>query len=411
MKLGVGIVKSAVTFIHAADLHLDSLFKGLRRVPANIFKEIQESTFTALDHLIDQAIEHQVDFVLLAGDLYDHESQSLKAQIRLRRAFERLANENIDVFLSYGNHDFMKGDSFKVEYPENVHVFLDESVTWIPFYKDGDAMAAIYGFSYENRGVYENKSPEYELTDKEFPFHIAMLHGSVATNTEHDSYAPFQIKDLLNKGMDYWALGHIHKRQQLYTNPPIVYPGNIQGRHRKETGEKGCYLVTLNKHQATQTFLPLQAIRYEEVEVDIQDCLTPSQAEKAIMKQLPAYSVPSLLYLKLVVKENEPFTPDEAILQELMEVINESLVETFPWQYIYQYQVAFEEESTQLTDDFLKDILEEMDTAFIQEGIHEIYHHRDARRFLSSLSNEEEQDIKADAYQLLNSLLRKERTK
>lgn len=126
---------SAVTFIHAADLHLDSLFKGLRHVPANIFKEIQESTFTALNHLVDEAINNNVDFVLLAGDLYDHESQSLKAQIRLRRAFERLAEQNIDVFLSYGNHDFMKGDSFDVEYPDNVHIFSEERVTCIPFYK------------------------------------------------------------------------------------------------------------------------------------------------------------------------------------------------------------------------------------------------------------------------------------
>ncbi|WP_152654904.1 DNA repair exonuclease [Oceanobacillus sp. CFH 90083] len=402
---------SSVTFLHAADLHLDSLFKGLRHIPANIFKEIQESTFTALNHLVDKAIEHRVDFVLLAGDLYDHESQSLKAQIRLRRAFERLADENIAVFLSYGNHDFIKGDSFDVEYPDNVHIFPGESVTSIPFYKKGEPAAAIYGFSYENRAVYDNKSSEYEPADGEFPFHIAMLHGSVATNTEHDSYAPFQLKDLLNKQMDYWALGHIHKRQQLHTNPPIIYPGNIQGRHRKETGEKGCYLITLDKHQVKQTFLPLQAIRYEEAEVDIQDCLTPSQAEKEIMRQLPKYSEPSLLYLKITAKEKETLTLDEVMVQELIEVINEALVEAFPWQYIYHYKIILEEESSQLADAFLKNILAESDTAFIREGINEIYQHKDARRFLSSLSDEEEQAIQADAYRLLNKLLRKERAK
>lgn len=403
------IVDSAVTFIHAADLHLDSLFKGLRHVPANIFKEIQESTFTALNHLVDEAINNNVDFVLLAGDLYDHESQSLKAQIRLRRAFERLAEQNIDVFLSYGNHDFMKGDSFDVEYPDNVHIFSEERVTCIPFYKNGEAAAAIYGFSYENRAVYENKSSEYKIADGEFPFHIAMLHGSVATNTEHDSYAPFLIKDLLNKGMDYWALGHIHTRQQLYTNPPVIYPGNIQGRHRKETGEKGCYLISLSKHNIKQTFLPLQAIRYEEVEVDIRECPTPSHAEKSIMSQLPAYSVPSLLYLKITAKENELFTPDEGFIQDLIEVVNESVAEAFPWQYIYHYRVVLEKESTWMEDSFLKDILEEADTSFIQEGLNEIYHHRNARKFLSSLSDEEEQDVKEDAYQLLNMLLRRER--
>lgn len=404
-------MNAAVTFIHAADLHLDSLFKGLRHVPADIFKEIQESTFTALNHLVDEAINNKVDFVLLAGDLYDHESQSLKAQIRLRRAFERLADKNIAVFLSYGNHDFRKGDSFDVEYPDNVYIFPEESVTCTPFYKNGEAAAAIYGFSYENRAVYENKSAEYERTKDEFPFHIAMLHGSVATNTEHDSYAPFQLKDLLNKRMDYWALGHIHKRQHLHADPPVIYPGNIQGRHRKETGEKGCYLITLSRHQVKQTFLPLQAIRYEEAEVDIRDCLTPSQTEKAMMRQLPEYSVPTLLYLNITAKENDAFTPDDNLVQELIEVINESLAEAFPWQYIYRYQIVLEEESTQLTDAFLKDVLEGADMAFIQEGLNEIYHHKDARKFLSPLTDEDEQTIKTDAYRLLNTLLRKERAK
>ncbi|WP_339177799.1 DNA repair exonuclease [Oceanobacillus sp. FSL W7-1293] len=404
-------MNAAVTFIHAADLHLDSLFKGLRHVPANLFKEIQESTFTALNHLVDEAINNKVDFVLLAGDLYDQESQSLKAQIRLRRAFERLADENIAVFLSYGNHDFRKGDSFDVEYPGNVYIFPEESVTCIPFYKNGEAAAAIYGFSYENRAVYENKSSEYERTGEEFPFHIAMLHGSVATNTEHDSYAPFQLKDLLNKRMDYWALGHIHKRQHLHADPPVIYPGNIQGRHRKETGEKGCYLVNLSRHQVKQTFLPLQAIRYEEAQVDIRDCLTPSQAEKAIMRQLPEHSVPNLLYLNITARENEAFAPDDILVQELVEVINESLTEVFPWQYIYRYQLVLEEESAQLKDAFLEDILKEADMAFIQEGLNEIYHHKDARKFLSPLSEEEEQTIKSDAYKLLNTLLRKERAR
>ncbi|GIO21625.1 exonuclease SbcCD subunit D [Oceanobacillus sp. J11TS1] len=400
---------NAVTFIHAADLHLDSLFKGLRHVPANIFKEIQESTFTALNHLIDAAIENQVDFILLAGDLYDHESQSLKAQIRLRRAFERLEEQNIAVFLSHGNHDFMKGDSFDVEYPDNVHIFPGETVTCIPFYKNGEKAAAIYGFSYENRAVYENKAVEYEPVEEDFPFHIAMLHGSVATNTEHDSYAPFQIKDLLKKQMDYWALGHIHKRQQLHTNPPIIYPGNTQGRHRKETGEKGCYLIKLDRHEINQIFLPLQAIRYEEVVLDIRSCLTPSQAEKRIMSQLPRYSVPSLLYLKIRAKENDGFKPDEALMGELIELINESLAEGFPWQYIYHCQLNLEEESTLTEDAFLKSILEEADESFIQEGLKEIYHHRTARKFLTALTDEQEQAIKEDAYQLLNVLLREER--
>src|SRR5690625_1055480 len=123
------IMTDSITFIHAADLHLDSPFKGLRKLPAAIFNDVKQSTFSALDQLVHHAILKQVDFILLVGDLFDNEKQSLKAQIHLRTAFERLQEHNIDVFLSYGNHDYILGNPHRVRYPENVHIFQEETVT------------------------------------------------------------------------------------------------------------------------------------------------------------------------------------------------------------------------------------------------------------------------------------------
>jgi len=101
----------AVTFLHAADLHLDSPFKGLSDIHDEIFDDIRMSTFHAFDRLVDAAIENEVDFVLLVGDLFDNERQSLKAQLHLRDGFERLKNERINVYISYGNHDFFIRES------------------------------------------------------------------------------------------------------------------------------------------------------------------------------------------------------------------------------------------------------------------------------------------------------------
>src|SRR5690625_3746019 len=133
------------------------------------------------------AIEKQVDFILIVGDLFDNEKQSLKAQIRLRTAFEALERHHITVYLSYGNHDYIKGNRHPVTYPANVCIFPDEKVRHFIHSKEGQHVAEIHGFSYENRAVLTNKTAEYQIVDQTIPYHIAMLHGSVQGNTEHRS--------------------------------------------------------------------------------------------------------------------------------------------------------------------------------------------------------------------------------
>src|SRR5699024_2874381 len=113
----------SISFIHAADLHLDSPFKGLSHLPEKVFDEVRQSTFQSFHHLIEIAVSKQVDFIVLVGDLFDHERQSLKAQIRLRNAFQELEKHQIQVYLSYGNHDYLNGNQHAVAFPENVHIF------------------------------------------------------------------------------------------------------------------------------------------------------------------------------------------------------------------------------------------------------------------------------------------------
>src|SRR5699024_9409718 len=135
-------------------------FIGLSDLDEELFENIKESTFTALNNLIEEAIKHQVDFVLIVGDLFDNSEQSIKAQIKLKAAFDKLNTYDITVYLSYGIDEFMQGNQYHVEYHNNVYIYPDEQVTYYTHYQNNKPVDNIYGFSYETRAVNEDIIPE-----------------------------------------------------------------------------------------------------------------------------------------------------------------------------------------------------------------------------------------------------------
>lgn len=397
-------MRRQISFIHAADLHLDSPFKGLAHTPIHIFNEIKESTFLALDHLVEAAISKQVDFILISGDLFDNEKQSLKAQIRLKKAFERLEEKAIHVYLSYGNHDYINGNIHKVIYPENVHVFPDDKVRSFLFKKDGISLASITGFSYVNRSVKVNKTSEYSIEYPEAALHIAMLHGSIQGNTDHDTYAPFQLSELVNHNFDYWALGHIHKRSVLKENPPIIYPGNIQGRHRKETGEKGCYYVKLSGASIERSFIPLQAILFTPLTVDVSSCTKIYQLEAAIQKGLDEHTFdsPQLIDLTLMADNGILRTWQSAgEVEEMVEIMNEAINDNHPWQHIFRTSIQVNQKlgdhEVNYGEHFLGELSVRFDEAVIEPYLQELFQHKQARKYLEVPSQQEKQDIMEEA--------------
>lgn len=405
---GGTVMNHEITFIHAADLHLDSPFKGLSHTPAHIFHEIKESTFLALDRLVEAAISKQVDFILISGDLFDNEKQSLKAQIRLKKAFERLEKQAINVYLSYGNHDYINGNIHKVTYPKNVYIFPDDVVRSFLFEKDGVPFASITGFSYVNRGVDVNKTSEYSIQYPEAAFHIAMLHGSLQGNTEHDTYAPFQLSELANHDFDYWALGHIHKRAVLKEDPPIIYPGNTQGRNRKETGEKGCYYVKLSKTNIEHSFIPLQAILFTPLTVDVSSCNKVFQLESIIQSSLEKQleKSPQLIDLHLFAEHDALRTwHSSGELEEIIEIVNDTIINNNPWMQIFRISIEIKKEITDYEanygEHFLAELADRFDGAVIQDYLQELYQHKQARKYLETPSQEEEQEIIKEARERL----------
>lgn len=271
------------SFVHTADLHLDTPFIGLSYLPHRIREQIKESTFAALDNLVKLCINQRVDFLVIAGDLYDSKDRSLSAQLKFQQAMQRLAHEGIQVFIAHGNHDPLDGYRAKLTWPDGIHIFSSDAVDSIPFFKNQKEVARIYGISYPTSQVTERLVNQFRR-DPSVPYAIGVLHTNVGGYSQHENYAPSTMQELFKGHMDYWALGHIHTRQVLHgQNPSVIYPGNIQGRSMKELGEKGCMLVHVSDQgQTTYAFHPLDQVRWIESTVSMEE----SQSEQDLIDRL-----------------------------------------------------------------------------------------------------------------------------
>ncbi|MBL5767572.1 metallophosphoesterase [Heyndrickxia sporothermodurans] len=403
-----------IRFIHTADLHLDSPFKGLQYLPKSIFKRIQESTFSAFTKIVDSAISMNVDFVLICGDLYDGEDRSIKAQARLRRQMERLQTAGIEAFVLYGNHDHLGGNWTTIEMPPNVHLFSSEVEMKSYISKDG-VKVHIYGFSYPERHVKEKRINDYKKIDGA-DLHIGMLHGHCeGSSTAHQPYAPFSISDLIEKKLDYWALGHIHKQQVLHTehNPYIVYPGNIQGRHKKESGKKGCLAVELSEHETTFKQIETADIIWENLTLDATSIKTFSDLYGLCKKEIENLRLPTQGMLLQIDIENIDGLEKDALNKirngELLEVLQdgEEYEESFVWTYRIDYldnHLVTEVESA-FKQELEVTIAELNRVEVFDEATTDLFGHILSSRYLDTLSEEEKKELINEAEQMVYELL------
>ena len=257
-------------FIHAADLHLDSPFRGLAQSSPRLRDLLHSATFQALDRIVGHAIVSQSDFVLLAGDLYDSSDRSLRALVEFRRQMERLAEHDIGAYVVHGNHDPLNGWGSEFKMPPNVCVFGGE-VREQAVISQGRELARVSGISYTQERVTENLAKSFKPAP-EGVYSIAMLHANIGHQSGHADYAPAAITDLTDSGFDYWALGHVHTRAVLSSAPAVVYPGNPQGRHGRETGPRGCFQVDVDTSGRTHLkFVETDVVRWAGLDVSITD--------------------------------------------------------------------------------------------------------------------------------------------
>jgi exonuclease SbcD len=251
-----------VKFLHAADIHLDSPLAGLQArsdLPEGIIRHCTRRAFAAM---IDLALAEDVAFVVIAGDLYDGDWKDFSTGLFFAEQMRRLGRP---CFLLRGNHDARSVITRSLKPPENVREFSSRTCEMFEMTELG---VALHGYSFPNRAVPEDLSASY-CAPMPGLLNIGLLHTSAEDPGEHAVYAPCSVTQLGLKGYDYWALGHIHTRQVLAERPWIVFSGNLQGRHPRETGAKGCTLVTIeDRHIVAVEHRTVDVLRWAALEVD-----------------------------------------------------------------------------------------------------------------------------------------------
>lgn len=249
-------------FLHAADIHLDSPLAGLRARAEPLGDELRHCTREAFRAMVDLAIAEEVAFVVIAGDLYDGDWKDFSTGLFFAAQMQRLGRP---CFLLRGNHDAASQITRRLKLPPNVREFSSRRAETIVLPELG---VALHGQSFPDREVPEDLAALYP-DPRPGLLNIGVLHTSADDPGEHATYAPCTVGRLRDKGYDYWALGHIHARRVLHERPWIVFPGNLQGRHARETGPKGCTLVTVEDGRiAAAEHRSLDVLRWAGIEVD-----------------------------------------------------------------------------------------------------------------------------------------------
>ena len=268
---------TAWCFVHAADLHLDTPFSGIAQVDSELAARLQEASLDAFEALVELTMEREAAALLLAGDVYDGAERGVRAQLTVHRELSRLADAGIHTFIAYGNHDPLDGWSAIDAWPELVTEFGPDEPDVVEVTREGQLFAVVTGLSYARRDEQRNLAVRLRRTDADVP-HIGLLHANVGSNPDHAPYAPCSVEDLHRGEMDYWALGHIHKREIVLDGrdggPWAVYPGNLQGRSPKpsERGAKGASVVHVRDGRIVEVeHVTLDKARFDEVAVAIDE--------------------------------------------------------------------------------------------------------------------------------------------
>jgi len=272
----------AFRFVHTADLHLDSPLRSLALRDVEVAALVETATRHCFSNIVRLCLDERVDALLIAGDLYDGELRSAKTAAFLLGELRKLSEAGIRTFIVWGNHDAESGLTRLETFPDAVHVFSGRGeAVEVP-----DTDAVVHGVSFAERQAPDSLLPKYKAP-VDGRINVALMHTSLAGSSAHDPYAPCSVADLAAAGFDYWALGHIHKREMHASGPhAIVMPGTPQGRHVNEAGVKSVSLVTVSeKGVEIEERFPAIA-QFERVAVDLGGVTERSEAVDKIAADL-----------------------------------------------------------------------------------------------------------------------------
>ncbi len=413
------------TFVHAADLHIGSPFKGVSASSASLAAALRDATLQAFQNIVALCIDRKVDFLVVAGDIYDGADRSIAAQLAFLDGLTELAKHGIRTFVAYGNHDPLDGWASSIDWPEQVKIFGNRVESEL-FLKDGEPVANIAGISYQTGSESRNLARLFAgCLDSRHPglYSLAILHCNVAGESAHANYAPCSLSDLQDCGFDYWALGHVHERKVLYRKPYVVYPGNAQGRNIRESGARGCYLVSVQADcTADLDFVATDKIRFGRGKVAIDGMNSLSELDRALAKEMEKLRAdsegrPVLCRIELSGRGqlyHEISQDDE--LEDLLERCRQKCEHERPFCWVEELELSCRPEmnlaEARKRDDLLGSVLREADEmrqsnleGEISAMLKSLYGHAGAKVALSRPEKEEWQRLLEEAEMLCVDLL------
>jgi len=274
-------------FIHTADIHLDSPLRGLSAYQDAPAEQLRGATRLAFSQLVTTAIDERVDFIVIAGDLYDGDWPDFNTGLFFCAEMGRLQRAGIPAYVLFGNHDAQSHMTRALRLPDNVFRF---SANECQLHVIEPLKVALHGRSFKVRDTTENLAQSYGAPLRDH-FNIGVLHTALQGGfSEHANYAPCTLDELHARGYDYWALGHVHEHKLWTAGPSTVcFPGNLQGRSIRETGRRGAVMVTVEAGRPPQVErLYIDVLRWEHLAVDLSACDSLDAVGVATSRQLAA---------------------------------------------------------------------------------------------------------------------------
>lgn len=270
-------------FIHAADIHLDSPLTGLSAYADAPAELLRTATRDAFSGLVSTAIDEQIDFMIIAGDLYDGSWKDYNTGVYFSREMARLSVAGIPVFIVYGNHDAESEMTKRLSLPPNVVAFP----THRPHTHRIEALkVALHGQSFKHAATTDNLAVSYPAPVAGW-LNIGVLHTALEGHSAHASYAPCALAELVAKGYDYWALGHVHEHAVVHRDPWVVFPGNLQGRHVRECGPRGAVRVSVEDGRILAVErLHTDVLRWHRLSVDVSGADNLTAAVRCVANSL-----------------------------------------------------------------------------------------------------------------------------
>jgi DNA repair exonuclease SbcCD nuclease subunit len=276
-------------FVHAADIHLDSPLRGLERYEGCPAEEIRGATRRALENLVDLCLVEGAELLVIAGDLYDGDWKDYNTGLFFVHQVTRLTRAGVKVVWVRGNHDAASQITRRLSLPDGAFELSARRPQTLEF---GELGVALHGQSYAKRDVSADLAAGYP-EPRSGLFNLGVLHTALDGREGHDSYAPCSASGLVERGYDYWALGHVHRREIVCRDPWIVFPGNPQGRHARETGAKGANLVTVEDGSVSALEeRELDVVRWAECAIDTTEAASAHEVVERVRSALEREAEP-----------------------------------------------------------------------------------------------------------------------